>query len=206
MCLPLHSFDAFQNSTDAQRTFREVMFLQQMRGHEHIITLLNVLKADNDRDLYLVFEYMDTDLNAAIKANILEEVHKQYIIYQCFDALRHMHTCFLVHRDMKPANLLLNAACLMKVYDFGLARSVASPHESGTPGKESLMTDYVATRWYRAPEILVGSYAYSYAVDLWSVGCILAECLSGKPFFTGSTTMNQIERIMEVLGKPTSSE
>ena len=72
-------FDAFQNSTDAQRTFREVMFLQEMKGHEHIISLMNVLKADNDRDLYLIFEYMETDLHAAIRANILQDIHKQCV-------------------------------------------------------------------------------------------------------------------------------
>ena len=81
-------FDAFQNATDAQRTYREVVFLQEMRGHDHIISLINVMKAENDKDLYLVFEFMETDLNAAIKANILQEIHKQYIIYQCFAALR----------------------------------------------------------------------------------------------------------------------
>ena len=70
-------FDAFQNATDAQRTFREIMFLQEMDGHEHIIRLTNVLKADNDRDIYLVFEYMETDLHAAIRANILQDIHKQ---------------------------------------------------------------------------------------------------------------------------------
>ena len=80
-------FDAFQNATDAQRTFREIEFLKQMGGHEHIITLTNVLKADNDRDIYLVFEYMETDLHAVIRANILEEIHKQYIMYQSFKAL-----------------------------------------------------------------------------------------------------------------------
>ena len=71
-------FDAFQNATDAQRTFREVMFLKDMRGHEHIVTLNNVLKADNDRDIYLVFEFMETDLHAAIRAGILQDIHKQY--------------------------------------------------------------------------------------------------------------------------------
>ena len=81
-------FDAFQNSTDAQRTYREVMFLQEMKAHENIISLLNVLKADNDRDLYLVFEFMETDLNAAIKSRILQDVHKQYIMFQAFVALR----------------------------------------------------------------------------------------------------------------------
>ena len=80
-------FDAFQNSTDAQRTYREVIFLQQMQEHENIVMLQNVLKADNDRDIYLVFEYMETDLHATIRANILEEIHKQYIMYQSFKAL-----------------------------------------------------------------------------------------------------------------------
>jgi mitogen-activated protein kinase 15 len=199
-------FDAFQNSTDAQRTYREVMFLQAMKGHENIISLLNVLKADNDRDLYLVFEYMDTDLNAAIKANILEEVHKKYILYQCFAALQHMHERDLVHRDMKPANLLLNASCLMKVCDFGLARSVSGFTGNDGSDREAVMTDYVATRWYRAPEILIGSSTYTFPVDMWSVGCILAECLLGRPFFTGTTTMNQLEKIIETLGWPSMGE
>ena len=122
-------FDAFQNATDAQRTYREIMFLNQMRNHENIVRLIDVLKADNDRDIYLVFEYMETDLHATIRANILEEIHKQYIMYQAFKALMYMHSAKLVHRDMKPANLLLNADCVMKVADFGLARTVSETGE-----------------------------------------------------------------------------
>ena len=80
-------FDAFQNATDAQRTYREIVFLEQMRGHENIVALHESIKADNDRDIYLVFEYMETDLHATIRANILEEIHKQYIMYQSFKAL-----------------------------------------------------------------------------------------------------------------------
>ena len=105
-------FDAFQNSTDAQRTFREVMFLQEMKGHEHIVSLLNVHKADNDRDIYLVFEHMETDLHAAIRANILQEVHKQYVMWQLMKALKFMHSAKLLHRDIKPSNLLLNSDCV----------------------------------------------------------------------------------------------
>jgi mitogen-activated protein kinase 15 len=108
-------FDAFQNATDAQRTFREVIFLQQMDRHENIVQLQNVLRADNDRDLYLIFEYMETDLHAAIRANILQEIHKQYILWQSLKALKYMHSAGLVHRDIKPANLLLDGDCLMKV-------------------------------------------------------------------------------------------
>jgi len=139
-------FDAFQNATDAQRTFREIMFLQEMCGHEHIVTLLNVLKADNDRDIYLVFEYMETDLHAAIRANILQDIHKQYVVWQTLKALKFMHSADLLHRDMKPSNLLLNSECLMKVADFGLARSLRDLQQSDGDAA-AVLTDYVATRW-----------------------------------------------------------
>jgi len=199
-------FDAFQNATDAQRTFREVIFLQQMDQHENIVQLQNVLRADNDRDLYLIFEYVETDLHAVIRANILEEVHRQYLIYQSFKALMYMHSAELVHRDMKPSNLLLNSECLMKVADFGLARSLLRGEVADGSTTNPIMTDYVATRWYRAPEILLGSTRYGTAVDMWSLGCIFGEMLGGKPVFQGSSTLNQLERICEVVGRPSDEE
>jgi len=192
-------FDAFQNATDAQRTFREIVFLQQMDEHENIVKLQNVLRADNDRDIYLIFEYMETDLHAVIRANILEEIHKQYIMYQSFKALMFMHSADLVHRDMKPSNLLLNSECLMKVADFGLARSLQKT-------TQNVLTDYVATRWYRAPEILLGSTRYGKAVDMWSLGCIFGEMLGGKPVFPGTSTLNQLEKICEVVGSPSEQQ
>jgi len=198
-------FDAFQNATDAQRTFREISYLQQMDGHENIVQLYNVLKADNDRDIYLIFEYMETDLHAVIRANILEDIHKQYIMYQSFKALMYMHSADLVHRDMKPSNLLLNSECLMKVADFGLARSLLQGGTEVDP-INPVLTDYVATRWYRAPEILLGSTRYGKAVDMWSLGCIFGEMLSGKPVFPGTSTLNQLEKICEITGKPTEAQ
>lgn len=104
-----------------------------------------MLKAENDRDIYLVFDYMDTDLHAVIRAKILEPVHKQFIVYQCLKALLYCHSGDLVHRDLKPSNLLLNEECLCKVADFGLARSLRALKQ----GEESasVLTDYVATRW-----------------------------------------------------------
>jgi len=199
-------FDAFQNATDAQRTFREIMFLQQMGEHENIVQLQNVLRADNDRDIYLIFEYMETDLHAVIRANILEDIHKQYIMYQSFKALMYMHSADLVHRDMKPSNLLLNSECLMKVADFGLARSLLEGTNSAGDVTKPVLTDYVATRWYRAPEILLGSTQYGKAVDMWSLGCIFGEMLISKPVFPGNSTLNQLEKICEVIGKPTVAE
>mmetsp|Transcript_72024 Transcript_72024/g.168674 ORF Transcript_72024/g.168674 Transcript_72024/m.168674 type:complete len:458 (-) Transcript_72024:55-1428(-) len=196
-------FDAFQNATDAQRTFREIMFLQELNGHENIVRLLNVLKADNDQDIYLICDYMESDLHAVIRANILEEIHKQYIIYQLLKSLKFMHSGQMLHRDIKPSNILLNSDCQVKVCDFGLARSVVQQQDNA---QNPVLTDYVATRWYRAPEILLGSTSYTKGVDLWSVGCILGELLSGKPIFPGTSTMNQLDRIMEVTGRPNSED
>ena len=113
-----------------------------------------------------------------------------------------MHSAKLVHRDMKPSNLLLNSECLMKVADFGLARSLLKEEND----KDPVLTDYVATRWYRAPEILLGSNKYGMAVDMWSLGCIFGEMLGGKPVFPGTSTLNQLEKIGEMIGAPTSSD
>ena len=176
-------FGAFHNATDAQRTFREIMYLQALSGHDNIIRLTNVLKATNDQDIYLIFDFMPTDLHAVCKANILEPVHKQFVIYQCLKALLYCHSGGLIHRDLKPSNLLLNDDCLLKLADFGLARSLHATR-TGEVG-DVVMTDYVATRWYRAPEILLGSTSYSKAVDMWSMGCIIAELFTGKALLPG---------------------
>jgi len=163
-----------------------------------------VLKADNDKDIYLIFEFMETDLHAVIRANILEDVHKRYIIYQLMKAIKYMHSGAVIHRDIKPSNLLLNSECLVKVADFGLARSVE--FKSSDTARHQVLTDYVATRWYRAPEILLGSTDYTKGVDTWSIGCILGELLGGKPMFPGTSTMNQLDRIIEVVGRPTKED
>ncbi|EUD66448.1 CMGC/MAPK/ERK7 protein kinase [Plasmodium inui San Antonio 1] len=196
-------FGAFQNSTDAQRTFREIMFLYQLNGHDNIITLMDVINAKNDNDIYLVFDYMETDLHEVIKADLLEEIHKRYIIYQLLRALKYIHSGMLLHRDIKPSNILLNSECHIKVGDFGLARSISTELSEN---KIPVLTDYVATRWYRAPEILLGSTNYTEGVDMWSLGCIMAELLLGRPLFRGNSTMNQLEKIIQVIGKPTKKD
>lgn len=198
-------FGAFQNATDAQRTFREIVFLKEFGNHDNIVLLKEVIRADNDKDIYLVFEHMEIDLHAVVRANILEEVHKRYIIYQVLKAMKYIHSGQVLHRDMKPSNLLLNSECFVKVADFGLARSIDAQED---PSQVSMpvLTDYVATRWYRAPEILLGSTKYTKGVDMWSVGCILGELLGGKPVFPGNSTMNQLDRIIEVTGRPSPQD
>ncbi|KAI4539953.1 hypothetical protein MG293_010348 [Ovis ammon polii] len=130
-------FDAFKDKTDAQRTFREIMLLQvsgqaiylllqEFGDHPNIVRLLDVIPAENNRDIYLVFESMDTDLNAVIcKGTLLKDIHKRYIFYQLLRATKFIHSGRVIHRDQKPSNVLLNASCLVKLCDFGLARPLS---------------------------------------------------------------------------------
>ncbi|XP_075346410.1 mitogen-activated protein kinase 15 isoform X1 [Mycteria americana] len=197
-------FDAFRNRTDAQRTFREIMFLQEFGEHPNIIKLLDVIPAQNDKDIYLIFESMETDLHAVIKkGNLLKDIHKCYILYQLLKATKFIHSGNVIHRDQKPSNILLDADCFVKLCDFGLARSLCQMNEDqGNPA----LTEYVATRWYRAPEILLSSQSYTKGVDMWSIGCILGELLLGKPLFPGTSTVNQIEQILRVVPAPSPED
>ncbi|KAM6275233.1 mitogen-activated protein kinase 15 isoform 1-T2 [Spheniscus humboldti] len=197
-------FDAFRNRTDAQRTFREIMFLQEFGEHPNIIKLLDVIRAQNDKDIYLIFESMETDLHAVIKkGNLLKDIHKCYILYQLLKATKFIHSGNVIHRDQKPSNILLDADCFVKLCDFGLARSLCQMTEDqGNPA----LTEYVATRWYRAPEILLSSRSYTKGVDMWSIGCILGELLLGKPLFPGTSTVNQIEQILRVIPAPSPED
>lgn len=163
---------------------------------------MNVLKSETNKDLYLIFDYMETDLHAVIRAKIMEEVHRQYVTYQILKCVKFIHSSGVIHRDLKPSNILLNAECFVKVADFGLARSIRNMHTDS----KLVLTDYVATRWYRAPEILMGSKDYTFSVDIWAVGCIVAEMYLGKPLFPGSSTINQLKRIFEITGIPSKME
>ena len=195
-------FGAFRDATDSQRTFREVMLLQELNGHNNIIRLLNVIKAQNNLDLYLIFDYMEADVFNVIRAGILQDIHKQYIIYQTLKALKFIHSADIIHRDLKPSNIFINSDSRVKLGDFGLARTLSSgPNSYGL-----IVTEYVATRWYRAPEMLLKSVNYGKPIDMWSVGCILYELLVGRPLFPGKSTRDMIVLVFEVTGLPDEEE
>ena len=131
----------------------------------------------------------------------LSDDHVRYFLYQILRGLKCIHSAKVMHRDLKPGNLLVNSNCEIKICDFGLAR-VADP----TKNFSGFMTEYVATRWYRAPEIILGWREYTQAVDLWSVGCIFAELLGRKVLFPGKDCVAQISLIFNVLGTPSEED
>lgn len=148
-------FDAFQDASDSQKTYREIMLLQLI-DHENVVKIVNLMKAENDRDIYVVFESLDSDLSQVIKANLLEEVHIQYVTYQILRCLKYLHSANLIHRDLKPSNILINSDVSIKVADFGLARSVFTK----IPDERLNLTDSVATNMYKSPEVLFDSTKY----------------------------------------------
>lgn len=162
-----------------------------------------MIRAENDKDIYLVFEQMEVELHRLIREDILKEHHRRYVLYQVAKAIKYLHSAELIHRDLKPANVLVNSDCSAKLCDFGLVRSV---DRGFCEEDDVVMTEYVATRWYRAPEILVGSPSYSKAIDIWSLGCMIAEMYKGKPLFDGTSTVDQLERILGWTGMPKKSD
>ena len=114
----------------------------------------------------------------------------QYFLYQILRGLKYIHSANVLHRDLKPSNLLLNANCDLKICDFGLARVTS---------ETDFMTEYVVTRWYRAPELLLNSSDYTTAIDIWSVGCIFMELMDRKPLFPGRDHAHQLRLLMEVI-------
>ena len=116
--------------------------------------------------------------------------------------MKFIHSAALLHRDIKPSNILVDSSCLIKLCDFGLCRSISS----GELPENIELTDYVATRWYRSPEILMGSRKYNEGIDLWSVGCIIGEMFRCRPLIPGASTMAQVEMIFELTGNPTAGD
>ncbi|KAI5440425.1 mitogen-activated protein kinase 19 [Lathyrus oleraceus] len=195
--------DVFEHNCDAIRILREVKLLRLLR-HPDIVEIKRIMLPPSKRefkDIYVVFELMESDLHQVIKANDdLTREHQQFFLYQMLRALKFMHTANVYHRDLKPKNILANANCKLKVCDFGLAR-VAFNDTSTT----TFWTDYVATRWYRAPELCGSFFAkYTPAIDIWSIGCIFAEVLTGKPLFPGKSIVHQLDLITDLLGTPPS--
>ncbi|TMW55674.1 hypothetical protein Poli38472_010556 [Pythium oligandrum] len=192
---------------DATHTLREIRLMRCLGAHENIISLKDLSMCEEKDELYMMMELADTDLHRLIQSSCpLTEGHIRVIMFQLLSGVKAMHDNGVLHRDLKPGNLLLNKDCELKITDFGLARM--TPKEdahaaAATDNTVSPMTEYVVTRWYRPPELMLApNGCYDGAVDMWSVGCILGELLNRKPLFPGTDFMDQLTRVFKVVAIP----
>ncbi|XP_027901220.1 serine/threonine-protein kinase NLK isoform X1 [Xiphophorus couchianus] len=190
--------NVFQNLVSCKRVFRELKMLCFFK-HENVLSALDILQPphiDYFEEIYVVTELMQSDLHKIIVSpQPLSSDHAKVFLYQILRGLKYLHSAGILHRDIKPGNLLVNSNCVLKICDFGLAR-VEELDESRH------MTQEVVTQYYRAPEILMGSRHYSNSIDIWSVGCIFAELLGRRILFQAQSPIQQLDLITDLLGTP----
>ncbi|XP_017083990.1 putative mitogen-activated protein kinase 14C [Drosophila eugracilis] len=184
----------FEREEDAKGAYREIRLLKHM-NHRNVISLLDVfhppLEMNDFRQVYLVTHLMDEDLHRYSRSNEISEYHIKSIMYQILRGLKYIHSAGVIHRDLKPSNIAVNQNTDVRILDFGLAR---------LSGRN--MTDPVGTLWYRSPELLFVRGDYTKAIDMWSVGCILAELISGRALFPGDCYFNQMDCLLNIMGTP----
>ena len=176
---------------------REISLLKELK-HPNIVKLYNVVHSE--KKLTLVFEYADMDLKKALddRGKGFDGQTIRSYLFQLLRGIAYCHQHRVLHRDLKPQNLLINRDGVLKIADFGLARAFGIPVRS--------YTHEVVTLWYRAPDVLMGSRKYSTQVDIWSIGCIMAEMITSHPLFPGSNDQDQLHRIFKALGTPTPAD
>jgi len=192
----------FVNIEGAKRILREVKLMSHF-DHPDVVSLIDVIAVEEHevsifQDVYLIMELMQVNLAQLIHKKKLKPLHYQYFLYQILRGLKYIHSAGVIHRDLKPENILVNVEdCNLKITDFGLARGVYKEK-----GDSWLLTEYVVTRWYRAPEIMCSKKMYDEAIDVWAVGCIFAEFFLKRPLFPGRDHLDQLKLIFHILGSP----
>lgn len=177
---------------------REIALLKEL-NQKNIVNLLDVIHTS--KKLTLVFEYCDSDLKKIMDNLKGEKLPKETVklyLYEMLQGIGYIHKHKILHRDLKPQNLLINSNGVLKICDFGLARGYGIPIR--------IYTNEVVTLWYRAPDILLGSKMYDTSVDIWSIGCIFAEMIMGTPMFIGKNENEQLDKIFTLLGTPDENE
>ncbi|KAF9418228.1 cyclin-dependent serine/threonine protein kinase, partial [Entomortierella beljakovae] len=172
---------------------REISLLKELK-QTNIVRLFDVLHTE--KKLTLVFEFLDSDLKKFLDTNSgdIDALTIKQLMYQLLKGLAYCHEHRVLHRDLKPQNLLISKKGDLKLADFGLARAFGIPVRS--------YSNEVVTLWYRAPDVLMGSKQYATSIDIWSAGCIFAEMASGRPLFPGGSVKDELLKIFKILGTP----
>lgn len=194
---------------DAKNVLREIRLMRHMGVHPNIMGLEDLIANEARDELYIMMELMYSDLHRAIQSNCqLTDGHHRHIMFQVLRGIKFLHDNRIIHRDIKPGNILISKSCHVRITDFGQARE--RPIGIGPDADENVsdpMTSHVVTRWFRAPELMLSPDGlYTYAVDMWSTGCVLAELLRRKTLFPGKDYIDQLNRIFAVIGSPQPSE
>ena len=220
--------NAFDDLEDARHILREIKLLSFF-DHDNIVTLLDVAKPENKlnyNDVYVITDLMETDLHRVIYSRQeLTDEHIQYFIYQILRGTLYFHSANVIHRDLKPANILANKNCDLKICDFGLDhgkikdddKSVLNLIENPSlpieysnniiyDDSKRELNDRNISRWYRAPEAILSPDDYKKPVDIWSIGCILAELLGRQPLFPADNNLDELQKIISVLGSPSDND
>ncbi|CAK9073334.1 unnamed protein product [Durusdinium trenchii] len=200
----------FDNFLMLRRTLREIKLMRHFR-HPNLLQLHDVLLVESGGELYISMELMDCDLDRLVRGRgvPLEESLCRSYCSQVLLGLLHLHCAHVIHRDLKPANIFIRLkAHEAKIGDLGLSRGIAVDGQTGEaihPIEEQL-TEYVVTRWYRAPEVLLARSKYGPKVDVWSVGCILYEMWTAKALFPGKNSLDQLSKVVGIMGMPSLEE
>eukprot|EP00198_Chlamydomonas_reinhardtii_P004863 XP_001694199.1 cyclin dependent kinase [Chlamydomonas reinhardtii] len=184
---------------------REIKILSQL-SHPNVVNLREIVRSEIHKNnnfkgsIYMVFDYADFDLTGLMETTKYQFTEPQVkcILKQLLRGLAYCHSNGVLHRDLKASNILIDAKGVVKLADFGLARPYTAENEAG-------FTNRVITLWYRPPELLLGANKYGGEVDMWSVGCIFAELLTGKPLFPGKDDLDQMDKIFHIMGPPTEA-
>jgi len=175
---------------------REISLMKELH-HDNVLSLYDVVHTENK--LMLVFEYMDQDLKRYMDTHgnhgQLEPSIIKSFSFQLLRGIAFCHDNRILHRDLKPQNLLINSKGRLKLADFGLARAFGIPVNT--------FSNEVVTLWYRAPDVLLGSRTYNTSIDVWSIGCIIAEMFTGRALFPGTTNEDQLQKVIRIMGTPT---
>ncbi|PHZ16483.1 cell division protein kinase 10 [Rhizopus microsporus ATCC 52813] len=179
-------------------SLREISILKRMK-HPNIVNVIDVAVGPRLESIYLVMEYCEQDLGTLLDMVTIPYTASEIkcLMLQLLRGLEYCHSHSIIHRDLKMSNLLLTSSGILKIADFGLARTFSLPSKPMTPN--------VVTLWYRAPEVLLGDTHYTPAIDLWSAGCIMGELMQHKPLLPGNTDQEQLDYIIKLLGTPSET-